>query len=535
MPHLDSVRFIEAVMLTNLAGNASDAGLHTMCVDGERVKLLGDMHNMFDGKLVVREPGVQLRQRILDEHAKSGQLCFVVTGASGIGLSSFAVYFAAMLLRRGERVLFQRENDYGVLLEPSTGDQPASAKLFVCPASNLAWRGLLNSRDGVGWYVMDSNADSCPPLYSLLPALLVTSAQRTMYRRWLKYAQMHPYFMPLPTDDEFFRLRDATESGLTDEQIFERIRYFGRSFREVFWRNRADKELSSAMQSILAGVPWRTAREDLLMAPAWGGFLESSVVYVSAERTPDGGYDYDQPEYFISSTEMRNALVTRALVWDGAPKVWADLQKHITWRNEHGEKYGGTWVSDSFFEEASRQVLVAVRRGFSVAVRPEFSVAVSRWDPNGELQPAQSVPSPFAGATLEPFGGRELPDAGSFLPDEKVLFYPMWENFPVLDAFGTSGDGTTFYVFQFTTDVTARRKLTGEGSQAQNILDQVVKLAAEKGLRLLFVLVVPQGAASSSLRPHIVPDGIDASAEVWEIHTPPPPSDDSLKEPEVLW
>ena len=494
MPNEYGVRFIQAAMLSNLTGDASDAGLHTMSVDGKRVKLLGDFQqNLFDGKLFVREAGVQLRQCILDEHTKSGQLCFVATGTPGIGKSSFAAYFAAMLLREGKPVLYQLKEAYGILLEPSMAGQLPKASRYKNPRSNYEWLALLEDWKS-GWYIVDSS----PPLYSLLPTLLVTSTQPTMYKEWLKQAKMDPYFMPLPTDDEFLCFRDALDSNLADDQIFDRIGLVGRSFRKVF-SNKTNDELGKEMDRILSALSALNIHEELV-SPASDKLLTSSVVHITTKRSLDGKYSFDDPEYVISSERMRNKVVARAFQGD-VTKVWAALQKSTS-------GYPSS-IRASLFEEASRKVLVL----------PGFRVAVARWDLNGKLQQAQLMPSPFTDATLKPFRGGQLSNAGSFLFSDKVLFYPVQENFPVLDAFGTTGDGTTFYLLQLTTDVTTRRKLCGQGSKTQKTLDQAVNIAAEKGLRLRFVLVVPQGAAASALSPEL-PHGVDVGAEVWEIFPP---------------
>jgi hypothetical protein len=223
------------------------------------------------------------------------------------------------------------------------------------------------------------------------------------------------------------------------------------------------------------------------------------VVHITTKRSLDGKYSFDDPEYVISSERMGNKVVARAFQGD-VTKVWAALQKSTS-------GYPSS-IRASLFEEASRKVLIL----------PGFCVAVARWDLNGKLQPAQLRPSPFADATLQPFRS-ELSNARSFLPSDKVLFYPIEPNFPVLDAFGMTGDGTTLCLLQFTTDVTTRRKLRGEGSKTQKVLDQAINISKEKGLRLRFVLVVPQGAAASALSPEL-PSGFDDGAEVWEIFPP---------------
>ena len=479
-------------MLSNLTGNASDVGLHTMSVDGERVKLLGDFDaGIFDGKLFVREAGVQLRLFLLDKRLNTGQRCFVATGTPGIGKSSFAVYFAVMLLREGTPVLFQLREDHGILLEPGMAGQLPKATFYNGASANIAWLDLLlDSKNG--WYIVDSSK----PRSTTLPTLLVTSTQPGLYKDWLKQNAAKPYFMPLPSDNEFLCFRDALRVDLTTDQLFARIGLVGRSFRKVFSKDTND-ELRDELDGILNGVSDLNIQNELL-TPASDKLLTSSVVHITTEPTLDGSCTFSKPDYVISTARMRDNIVARAFQTDGL-KLWAALQKPASGYLSQ--------IRASLFEGVCRSALVL----------PGCRVGVATWDPNGKLKPPQIMPSPFTNAELREFEGSALSGAGSFLPSEKVLFYPTLSNFPVLDSFGTTGNGTTLYLLQFTISPRRRRKVSVVETKKQKILDEAVELADGMGLCLVFVLVVPQGEAASCLSPEL-PDGV--GAEVWEIFAP---------------
>jgi hypothetical protein len=383
-PDSDGLRFIKAALLSNLTGDASDVGMHTLCIDGERVKLDGervkllgdDSQNVFDGKLFVRDAGVQLRQYIFEEHAKSGQLCFVATGTPGIGKSSFDAYFAAMFLREAKRVLFQLKNSYGVLLEPGVACQPPKATRYRSPSTNIAWLELLDSQDG-GWYIVDSS----PPLFSKLPTLLVTSTQPTMYKEWLKQAgARQPYFMPIPTKDAVFTLRDALQLSITDEELNRHYELFGGSFRLCFSGTPFD-ELKDRVDRVIATTDLLDAQRDMEGAVD-DKALRSLIIHADVEcvHLGDGTmtWEFSRPFYFFSSPYVRAKVVARA--WrDSLPTKWLSVQS---------DRAGWSRERVCLFEGLGMRCLVA----------PLMRAAVTRWDANGSpCQDPHFVCSPFEG------------------------------------------------------------------------------------------------------------------------------------------
>jgi len=500
IPFEPGMRFIEVVTRCSLVGNLSDVGLHTLSLDNKPVDLLGDHEaKAFGGKLFVREAGVQLRQFILDQQAAAGQSRFVVSGTPGIGKSSFAVYFAAILLRAGEPVLYQLRNELGILLEPSmVPDQPPRATCFVLPSTNMEWAKLLLA-SRCGWYIVDS----IRPLGCPLPTLLVTSTQPTMYKEWLKQAHNVPYYMPLPTYQEIVMLRDALQLTMSDDELNRHYNLVGASFRLVLSRKFTYLQMERAQRAVY-GLITTSVFQLEMEGPQSDKLLSSMLVHIDVERLGDGTWCFDEPFYDFASPAVRIAVAKRA--WRAnLPQKWLSLQSEIGWD-------GYAKMRASLFEDLGLRLLTL----------READVAITAWDANGLPQQAQRVPSPFAGRRLEPFPGDALP-ARQIAAAKDAVFRPLQENFAVLDGVGWLGNSTAC-ALQFTIS-NDRRNLTSKSKR--KVLAAAIDLAKEQNGagqasgRLLYVLVVPHGTAASFKRDNIVfPKDLEGSIEVqiWELY-----------------